>query len=869
MLVQSRPFFLAAAPFALLALLSGAASAQNGVAPGRITVSDPVLSGVPLARRPFTLSVRLQNQAEQAVPAPAVDLVVPTDVLLDPPDALTGNVAPGAIVNRRWTLTPERPGLYAVQLRVRGEGEAERTINIPVSVAQEPENLDTRGDRHPHVKAGPDGSYVFRNESLVAVLQRSGDGYGPLLVYPATRTSTTRSYPVGFVPFLAQLGTENGGVFLPSDVRVSGDDRLKLRGTAGGAPVEAELHITDDPWLTWEVTARGGSGTLRGMPLQALGGGPRQFLFPGVAFGDGPEPAALVSPDPLRVTMPLMAVSRYDYTLAMLWDRPAEGQPAIRATFGGDDLGDAALRMELSTAAGGTANAPSRLAGRILVLPFESNVVAAVRQWGRAFQPPIIRGYPRSLEAARRLATSAYTGPLWNEQFGGWSPALDADKPLPPLQDAFPVLALMMEAGLSGGKTRADLRARADRVLAELRKAGPLDPILAYRAGGVISSLEAERRRLQPILDDQLANGAWTWESLFPPTPKDREPLGQPGEISLGVVAARALPLLRYASWTGDSSAAGAGRKALEYIGRSYRIPRGAQTFGFPLQTPSLMAASDAAECFLLGYQMSGEQRYMDRARYWADAGLAFVYAWSDRARPALLGASRLAFTDSDTSPAARQWAGLNFARVLRELSEVRPDGVYDFYSEALVASALHQQFASGPRAGLIPESWNLSESRPEGLALAPRPLLEALYPLQDLNIQPGHVRVRTGGDRMFAASGATLYRAWTSSTRLRLNLRWVEGAPAFLTLTGVADKPLSVQYNSSSLRSFGIPVSRNFLPESQTEGEDGWNYDPQTGLLIMRLRHTGGEDHLEIRWPDPKDRTPIDRVDTKVRGNR
>lgn len=867
---QSRPFFLAFLPLALLTLLSGGVAAQTGVARGGITVSDPVLyPGLPLARRPLTLAVRLQNQGERAAPAPAVDLIVPTDVLLDPPGPLTGSLEPGAVVERRWTLTPERPGLYPLQLRVRSEGEPERVIRIPLSVAREPEDFDTRGDRHAHVRAAADGSYVFRNEHLVAVLQRSGEGYGPILVYPASRTSTVRSRVTGFVPFLAQLGTDGGEVFLPTEARLDGDNRLRLRGSVGGTPVEAELRIPDEPWLTWEITARGGSGVLKGMPLQAIGGGPRQFLFPGVAFGDGPEPAPLTSPDPLRVTIPLMAVSRPDSVLGMLWDRPAEGRPAPLPTFGGDEQGEAALRMELATPANPAPNQPTRLSGRILVLRDEPNVVAAVRQWNRAFEPPIIRGYPRRLEAARKLATSTYTGVLWNEQFGGWSPALDEEKPLPPLHDGFPVLALLMEAGLSGGRARAELTARADRALEELRKAGPLEPLLAYRTSGVISSLDAERRRLQPILDDQLASGAWTWESLFPPGREEEERLGQPGERSLGIVTAHALPLLRYASWTGDSTAAAAGLKALDYIERNYRIPRGAEIYGFPLQTPSLLAASQAAECFLLGYQVSGELRHVERARYWADAGLAFTYHWSDPARPALLGASRLAFMDGEDGPSARQWVGLNFARVLRELADVRPDGVYDFASEALVASALHQQFLTGPRAGLLPETWDLRESRPGGLSLAPRPLLEAIYPLQDLNTIPTHVRTRTGGDRLFAAGGATLYRAWTSSTRLRLNLRWVENGYTFLTLTGVQDRPVAVQYNSSSLRHFGIPVRRNFLPEVQTEADEGWNYDPETGLLIMRLRHTGGEDHLEIRWPDPRKRTPIDRVDPKVRQNR
>ena len=37
----------------------------------------------------------------------------------------------------------------------------------------------------------------------------------------------------------------------------------------------------------------------------------------------------------------------------------------------------------------------------------------------------------------------------------------------------------------------------------------------------------------------------------------------------------------------------------------------------------------------------------------------------------------------------------------------------------------------------------------------------------------------------------------------------------------------------------------------------------------LQHLRHTGGDDHEEIRWPDPKDRTPVDRIDTRIRPRR
>lgn len=886
MLPQTRAFSLALAlagglPFVSLAATAYAQAQPPAKARGGLIISQPTVStNLPFAKQPLSFAIRLENSGDRVINAPGVDLVVPTDLLLDPPDlGLAQQLQPGEGLLRRWTLTAERPGTYPVQVRIRAEGAPERVITMPVVVAREPRELDTRGDRHPQVRTDAEGNLVFRNEHVVAVLQKSEPGYGPILLYPATRTSNVRSTPVGMVPFIAQVGTGDV-LFQPTEAEIAGDDRVRMRGTVTDGSTswetEAEIWIPNEPWLSWEVRARTGAaatlGRLRPMPLYAIGEGPRQALFPGVEWVDGVQPAPLRTPDPYAVTVPFMAVTRDETTVGMLWDPRQKwgGAGYFQPTFGGDETGAGSIRMELAAPEVALpANRWARMEGKILVQPFESSPARAVRQWEKAFGAPIMEGFPRTFEATRKLAREAYTRTLWNPELNGWSPALDEEKALPPVQDAFPPLALLMDAGRSGARDRAPLQEQANRVIAELRKREPLDPLLAYRVGGVFSSLEAERQRLLPIVEDQLASGGWTWESVFPSSAGDQTRPGEPGETSLGMVTAQTLPILRHAALTGDSTMAGSGRKALEFIDRTFRVPRGAQTFGFPLRAPSVVAAAEAAECYLLGYQVTGEQRYVERARYWADAALTFIYFWGEKEKPALMHASRISYGSGSAGeePAAQQWAGLNLARVLRALSDIRPDGLYDYVSEGIVASGMHQQFPSGPRAGLLPQSWDLRENRPEGLALAPRPLLEAMYPLDHLWTQPSHVRLRIGSDRMFAAGGAYLYRPWSSSTRVRLNLRWVEGQDTFLTLTGVPDKPLSVEYNTSRLRrQLDLPISRNFLPPANENEEPGWTYDPHTGVLILRLRHTGGEDHLEIRWSDPRERTPIERVDPKIR---
>jgi len=492
--------------------------------------------------------------------------------------------------------------------------------------------------------------------------------------------------------------------------------------------------------------------------------------------------------------------------------------------------------------------------------------VAAVRQWTNAYGLGGKPEYPRSFDAERRLSRQAFTRRLWVASPPGWKYSTEA-----PDAVAYPfgVQALLMDAGRESDRTvAADLRQQAEQVIGALRLQGPLDPTLAYRAGGVPASLEAEADRIDEIIREQLPDGSW----LFAPGASHavRPELGAP--VDLHVLAANALPVLRFAARTGDSDAAGAGRRAVDFLMHS-QIPGAGLARPVPAGTADLTTARQLAECFLLAFQMNGERNYLEPARYWANAGLSFVYLWGDTAHPALrFGTVPAVAVGGDVPSGATvvsQPVGLEFARVLRALSRIRTDDLYDRVAEGILASAMRQQYATGEDAGLLPESWDVVENRAGGAKLNPWPLLKVMYLVDGLDPYVSQARVRVGSDRMFVASGATIQNADSTATRLRLKLKWLPGQDSFTTVTGVPVLPLRLEYNSESLFSFGIVTRRNYLPESTSEVAPGWFYDPETGFLIVRLRHTGDDDHLEVRWPDPRERAPVNRADRAVRPHR
>lgn len=758
--------------------------------------------------------------------------------------------------------------------------------------------VETLRDRHPQVEADAQGNLIFRNLHLVAVLEKTAEGFGPVILYPATRPTRLDSRPLAFVPELARVtwregGTERSGAFVAQTARISGDDRVVLAGSIrdGDATwaAEAVLSIGDEPWLNWRVSVRpaAAANLLRfaALPLRAGRGGPSEALVPGVFFERYHEmlpaslpPARPLVPNPLHLTSPVMAVAAEDTTVALLWDMQqvtgTGGVPAalFDAAFGTDrPEAPESYRMELFLPSVPDPVEPNheqateplpvaagkelRLAGKLLLAPGRHDATAAIRHWSRAY-PNRFRELevrePRSTEATRRLSRQAL---------------LANTGEVTPLE----AVALQTEAGLAGrGRDATALRGRADQAVEALRRQGVVEPRLAYRVGGVLPSLAQEQAEIYRIIDAQLPDGSWA-ESL----PPSENVVVQPGLRGVGVTAVHALPILRYAALTGNTHAAGSAYRALEYLSESiyarpkgrYRIPRMVQGDGNTPSLPSLFVAADVAECFLLGYRVTGETRFLEEARYWADTGLPFIYLWSPAQKPVLPGAALPVL--GERPGIAEQVAGLAYARVLAELDRYRDDDLYEKVIHSILASTMHQQATTGAEAGTYPLHWNVVTGQAEGPRLQPDLLLSVIHDRQGYSPEVAHRRIRVGPDRLFVASGATIKQVDSTAFRLRLDFHWLDDTETITTVAGVPGKPLSVEYNTSRLRRRGIPVSRRFLPEATAPEQPGWHYDQESGLLTLRLRHTGGEDELEIRWPNPDERLPIDRIDRRARSRR
>lgn len=253
--------------------------------------------------------------------------------------------------------------------------------------------------------------------------------------------------------------------------------------------------------------------------------------------------------------------------------------------------------------------------------------------------------------------------------------------------------------------------------------------------------------------------------------------------------------LMDTAAWSGDERRVAS---ALDIVRRTKdhyagTVPRGAQCWEMPLHTPDILASALMAETFARAYQMSGDAEFLDAAREWAQAGMAFVYLEEPHAEhppsvtdpyglyatTAVFGASDWTLTNWIGRPV--QWCGLVYARALQCLAGVEPDAARAAFWRRLASgiafSGLKQCYtaAEPPYDGLLPDSFDPPSQRRYLGALATCSLVEAMGEIYGA---PIHSLLRPYADRPYLvqAPGALKAIAADDGELLRLEVNaWPE----------------------------------------------------------------------------------------------
>jgi hypothetical protein len=689
------------------------------------------------------------------------------------------------------------------------------------------------------------------------------------------------------------------------------DDAVQLGGvvTEGGGKwrVAIEMQVTRDhgedivrvqAWLTAEqggdLCKFAGPTVLVGRsgedPLERCGlFGGLEFLESGWSSSSdravGEKFAKRWTPHPHKITLPLMAIEQNGVTTAMMWQPMknwAREHTMPAATFASPNFLDAQPNhlMELFvpnvpewTSENGTYASRPYHARReellrveyVIVAGRKTSVVSMARRWYEIFGAPEPPPSPHDAARTYELCMQNFGETMYWPDEKGWRHHMYLDQ-----RSGFhPFMAgeLLSHAARSGNDKWVMRTNLAGRSIVETL--------------GPIASRLARPSDVQGTLASQRADGTWAFKN----TPRMMEQtkefthgkyadLGEDGSTCLGTTVMPALPILRHALITGDPDCVKAGLRALEAMNR-FRVPRGAQVWEVPELVPDIRAAALAVEAYRMGFQLTGQERWLDEAQYWAWTGVPFLYAWHVpiETTPAQIQVSRSKtdWSDRRLAPAAEgfgnpnrqvtpyatipvfgttfyvigwfgnvvQWCGLEWAYQVLDLLEFRPDPLLKAIADGVVCSGEQQMLDREPWVGLYPDVWDLGTNSALGAYIS------AVLPLQCLRAQgnaPADAQVwarvlRPGGRTMHVSGWGRVMKVACAGRELVVECDFAPGQVNELVIVG-ADKPSTVR------------VGEEVLPAG--DGENHWQYRPEERAMVLRVKHRQAVMKTVVRWPMP-----------------
>ena len=197
----------------------------------------------------------------------------------------------------------------------------------------------------------------------------------------------------------------------------------------------------------------------------------------------------------------------------------------------------------------------------------------------------------------------------------------------------------------------------------------------------------------------------------------DYHELGPDNASEVGLCAARATAVLRYARTTGDGEAYRRMLSTLELM-ESFRVPSRPRSGKSRSIRPTSWRRPRRPKRSSKRIASATIRAWLHDAVVWARRGLPFVYLWNDPERPFLLGATIPVFgaTWMQGSWFGRpvQWNGLRYAEAILKLAEYDKSYPWRQIAATIIHSALYQQDTKGENLALWPD--NLSAWTPRNV---------------------------------------------------------------------------------------------------------------------------------------------------------
>lgn len=589
-------------------------------------------------------------------------------------------------------------------------------------------------------------------------------------------------------------------------------------------------------------------------------------LFCGLEYLDRPDTSSSEAdiigpgskrqvPDSTKISIPLMAIQDGERYVGLVWTP----QPDVAAVFDSPDrlFGSGAHVMGLIAPGSNGLNRDESS-----LLPYGGTQLAAGQSLtlsatliggrGRSVVPAVqhyvaLRGLPDLPDPGMDKVTYArwaaggwldsgirvgdeYKHAYWPQHTGfGPQPAADV-----------PVFERWLATQVDDPALAARLREAADAALAKVPPAlhgeasvshvrYPVTPLVSHTA------LELVRRSLERGRG-QLGRFEPDGRVLYKPS-DDRPDFGSTHfePDANGLTAQVVSSLLQTATLTADPGLIREGLRLLRALDRFHgTAPRGAQTWEVPLHTPDILGSAYLVRAYVYGYELSGDEHFLDEARHWAWTGVPFVYLVAPTehavglyATTPVLGATHWRAPNWMGLPV--QWCGLVYADAIDRLARY-DHGPWRQLADGIAVSGIQQSWPAdaGLLQGLLPDSYSFRAERRNPVAINPgtvqAPAIRyyggpALY---DYHVSlsnglvihaPGRIRIERDepGAVDFTVEG------WTPEA---YDVLLVGLAPGFTAKLGEQSVDL------------GLPPHE---------------YDPEHRALVLRCRDQA---RLSLRWP-------------------
>ncbi|MHB1457698.1 MAG: hypothetical protein ACYC0V_12385, partial [Armatimonadota bacterium] len=620
-------------------------------------------------------------------------------------------------------------------------------------------------------------------------------------------------------------------------------------------------------------------------------------IFPGIEYLGKDEPSNADwftgpkfgnrrVPHPYKVTIPVMAIENSGVTAGISW-KPlaswAKGKRMVSAEFESPNKSIGADNHLLTLFAPGIpdyvdentdfAKNPFMLRpGNTMEISAsffvdQGNAVDAVASRLDSSKLSIANGISGVIDNCFK----AYTESLYSPQDNGWKAhfGLHQQFAFNPNNAAL-ILAESIREGTPG--------------LAERCKIPPAAQLSQYTGTSIDWFNEGRKAQMDSIIANQASDGGFPYRESdeikkkvkeYAPIGLESAGLGKAGQTNSGLIAKEIIGLLSYALQTGDMKAIDAGLKGLRRM-NEFTVPRGAQGWEVHVHAPDVYAAGLSIDANVMGYQLTGNEEYLRKARFWAYTGVPFVYDWVPPIDPIpasiwhwdkdgegtnLVTAKPSEFyndTKKYINPGATiavfgttfyiggwygnpvQWCGLSWSNAVRRYLRLRPDPTLKAVVDNVFASASQQQFEKGFLAGTYTDAWSLLTNTTSPVCITPDLIIEHAYYLIDekrpFEIQS--VGFNADNHRSFLSTFAIIEGSDASERSFNTTLKFYPDQDVYSCISNTGD-PTSVLVDGRALSSI------NDLRNSA----DGYYFDSKNKALHIRYRSSKRTANLDVKW--------------------